>query len=104
MKETIRAKLVAVQEGPYTNYVFKNLDEQETSKYRYITATKCPNWQYNNKILIGDEGFLEYEYAQAGDSYFDLSSNSIQQYKYTSNYFMNFVKQQIKDNTKEFNF
>ena len=104
MKETIRAKLVAVQEGVYTNYVFKNLEEAENSKFRYITATKCPNWQYNNKIYIGDEGFLEYEYAQAGDSYYDLSTDSIQQYKYTSNYFMNFVKEEKRDNTKEFNF
>lgn len=28
---TIKAELVAAQEGDYTNYVFKNLDEQETS-------------------------------------------------------------------------
>ena len=104
MKETIRAKLVAVQDGVYTNYVFKNLEEAENSKFRYITATKCPNWQYTNKIYIGDEGFLEYEYAQAGDSYYDLSTDSIQQYKYTSNYFMNFVKEEKRDNIKEFNF
>lgn len=105
MKTTIRAKLVAVQDGSYTNYVFKNLEEDETSKYRYVTTTKCPNWQYNNKIQIGDVGFLEYEFAEAGESYFDLSSNTTQQYKYTACYFMNFIKENNKDdNVKEFNF
>ena len=104
MKTTVRAKLVAVQDGVYTNYVFQNLEDVENSRYRYITVTKCPNWQYNNKIKVGDIGFLEYEFAEAGTLYFDLSSNSQQQYKYTSTYFINFIKEEIKDNTKEFNF
>lgn len=43
MKITVRAKLVAVQEGVYTNYVFQNLEENDNSRYRYITVTKCPN-------------------------------------------------------------
>lgn len=43
MKETIKAKLVAIQSGVYTNYVFKNLDELENSELRYITVTRCPN-------------------------------------------------------------
>lgn len=104
MKTTVRAKLVAVQEGVYTNYVFQNLEENENSRYRYITVTKCPNWQFNSKIHVGDSGFLEYEFAEAGDSYFDLGSESIQQYKYTACYFMNFIKEEKKDNQKEFKF
>jgi len=103
MKITVRAKLVAVQEGIYTNYVFQDLDESENSKNRYITVTKCPNWQYNNTIRIGDIGFLEYEFADGGESYFDHGSQSIQTYKYTATYFMNFIKEE-KDNQKEFNF
>ncbi len=43
MKQTIRGKLVAIQDGVYMNYVFQNLDETENSELRYITVTKCPN-------------------------------------------------------------
>ena len=43
MKETIKGQLVAIQNGIYTNYVFKNLDQIENSELRYITITKCPN-------------------------------------------------------------
>ena len=43
MKSTIRAQLVAVQDGIYKNYVFKNLDEDERSKNRYLMITQCPN-------------------------------------------------------------
>lgn len=104
MKTTVRAKLVAVQEGVYTNYVFQNLEEAENSKYRYITVTKCPNWQYNNKIKIGNVGFLEYEFAEEGQTYLDHTTEKIQTYKYTAFYFMNFIKEEKKDNQKEFNF
>lgn len=87
----------------YTNYVFQNLEMQEISIYRYVTVTKCPNWQFSNKIKIGDIGFLEYEYAEAGEEYFDRTSNSKKQYSYTSNYFMNFIKE-TRDEQKEYNF
>ena len=60
MKETIRGQLVAIQDGIYTNYVFKNLDESENSELRYITVTRCPNWQYNDVLSIGDIGFIMY--------------------------------------------
>lgn len=103
MKNTINAKLVAKLNGSYTTYVFQNLEEQESSESRYITVTKCPNWQYYGEINIGDEGFLEYEFVKAGDEYFDLSSNKTECYRYTRNYFMNFIKQ-TKDNTKEYIF
>lgn len=102
MKLTIKAQLVAVQQDFYTNYVFQNLELLEENENRYITVTKCPNWQ-SNKIDIGDCGFLEYEFANAGDTYFDVSSNSTKSYNYTANYFMNFIKQ-TRDNTKEYNF
>lgn len=94
---------MAVQDGIYTNYVFKNLDEDEKSMFRYITVVKCPNWQYNNKIQIGDVGYLEYEFVENGTEYFDRSSGLTEQYKYTAFYFMNFIKEE-KDNTKVYNF
>lgn len=42
-KITIHGKLVAKQDGIYINYVFKNLDEDDKSLYKYITVTQCPN-------------------------------------------------------------
>ena len=105
MKETIKAKLVAIQSGVYTNYVFKNLDELENSELRYITVTRCPNWQYYDSLNIGDEGFVVYEFAESGQVYTDRVTGETKKYKYTANYFMNFIKEQIiKDNTNEFNF
>ena len=54
---------------------------------------------------IGDKGFVVYEFAQSGQDYIDHVTGETKQYKYTANYFMNFIKEQIvKDNTKEFNF
>ena len=105
MKETIKGQLVAIQNGIYTNYVFKNLDQIENSELRYITITKCPNWQYNDSLNIGDIGFIVYEFAEAGQAYVDNTTGEFKKYRYTANYFMNFIKEQIiKDNTKEFNF
>ena len=104
MKTTIKAQLVAVQDDLYTNYVFKNLDELENSVFRYITVTRCPNWQAIGTIKIGDAGYLEYEFAEAGQDYYDKSSDSIKQYKYTAFYFMNFIKQKEEINEKEFKF
>ena len=105
MKETIRGKLVAIQNGIYTNYVFKSRDEIENSELRYITVTKCPNWQYNDSLNIGDEGFIVYEFAESGQNYIDNTTGETKKYRYTANYFRNYIKEQIiKDNTKEFNF
>ena len=105
MKETIKGQLVAIQNGIYTNYVFKNLDQIENSELRYITITKCPNGQYNDSLNIGDIGFIVYEFAEAGQEYVDNTTGELKKYRYTANYFMNFRKEQIiKDNTKEFNF
>lgn len=105
MKSTIRAQLVAVQDGIYKNYVFKNLDEDERSKNRYLMITQCPNWQYHDNITIGQKGFLEYEIAEAGENYYNKNSNESQQYRYTAFYFMNFIKEEKKkDNTKSFKF
>lgn len=103
MKRTIKGKVVAIQEGTYTNYVIQNLSELETSELRYLTLTKCPNWQ-SDKIEMYDIGFFIYEYAAAGETYIDISSGETKQYKYSANYFMNFISEQTKDKNEEFNF
>lgn len=106
MRTTIRVKLVAAVENLYSTYVFQNLEEKETSLYRYITVTKCPNWMFFETLKIGDIGYLEYEFAKAGGEYFDPSTETIKQYKYTANYFINFIKEtkDIRDEKKEFKF
>lgn len=43
MKETVRAKVMAIQPGIYTNFVFQNLDVPDDDLYRYLTITMCPN-------------------------------------------------------------
>ena len=101
-KITIHGTLVAKQDGIYKNYVFKNIDEEDKSLYKYITVTQCPNWQNVENIKIGDTGFVTFEYAKAGDEYLEVSTNTIKQFKYTAFYFMNFIKD-IK-NTKDKNY
>lgn len=103
MKVTIRAKLVTSLDTMYSKYVFENLSEPENSIHHYITVTKCPNWQEVGNIHIGDIGYLEYETADAGEEYYQKSTNTKQQYQYTALYFMNFIKEK-EDNKKEFKF
>lgn len=43
MKVTIKAKLLTVEEGIYTRYVFENVNEPDTSLQKYVMVTKCPN-------------------------------------------------------------
>lgn len=103
MKTTIRAKLVAKQDSIYKLLVFQNLDETENSLLRYITTTKLPNWNGQDPE-IGDTGFLECEYVDAGDNYFQRNTGSQEQYKYTSCYFLNFIKDKETITTKDYNF
>ena len=101
---TKRCKLLAIQEGLYTIYVFENMDEELTSKFKYLSCTKLPNWIYNDRLEIGDEGFLHCEYVTAGDTYFKANSLKYEQYKYTNCYFVNFIKMKDKIEIKDIKF
>lgn len=103
MRITIKGQLVAIHEELYTNYVFKNLDEPNNSFMRYVTLTQCPNWM-GNKPNIGDIGFVEYEYVEAGDNYFCRETGDKLQYNYTACYFISFIKDVEKITNKEFKF
>lgn len=94
---------MAIRKDLYTKYVFQNLEEPESSMWRYITVTRCPNWKEPNDLRIGDEGFLEYEDVKSGDIYKDKITGEDKFFIYDNIYFMNFIKQ-IKDNVKEYNF
>lgn len=103
MRTTFKGKVVAIQPGQYTLYVFKNLDEPENSLLRYFTVTKAPNWCGVNPE-IDDVGFVECEYVNAGDEYFQASTGNRETYNYTVCYFLHFIKEQPKLEVKEFNF
>lgn len=104
MKNTIAAKLVAICDDTYTKYVFQNTAEPENSKYRYLMLTRCPNWQYYKPLKVGDEGYVEYEIAIAGEEYYNYHTNKSEVYSQTALYFINFIPKQSEDNVKEFNF
>lgn len=84
----IKARLLAVRNDHYTNYVFENLTEGG-----FIMCTRLPNWQTPN-VEIGDIGFLDYNYIKAGDTYYNPTTNTNDKYRYTNNYFINFVKEE----------
>lgn len=79
-------QLLAIRDGTYLMYVFQNLDTQA-----YIMCTRLPNWQVP-EIQIGDAGFLEYQYVEAGQEYFDIAQEKMVKYLYTNVYFINFVQ------------
>lgn len=103
MKTTIRGKLVAKLDEQYTTMVFQNLDELNDSLLRYVTVTKLPNWT-GSIPNIGDVGFLEYEYVNAGDEYYQRNTGVKETYKYTQCYFLNFVKELDKELINNYKF
>lgn len=82
----IEAKLLAIKEGNYTVYVFKNLDNGH-----YLMCTKLPNWQTSN-VSVGDEGFLNYQEVSAGEEYFNPGTETKHVYNYSNIYFVNFLQ------------
>lgn len=85
MVESVKyVELVAVREGNYTMYAFRDMDSPI-----YIMCTKPPNWQVP-EINVGDKGFLSYQSVKAGDEYVTPDGERMV-YKYSSIYFLNFV-------------
>lgn len=95
--------MVAKQDDFYPLFVFQNLDERNNSLLRYVTVTLLPNWN-GNIPEVGDTGFLSCEYVDAGEEYFQRSTGNKEQYKYTSCYFLNFIKEQEKQITTDYKF
>lgn len=77
---------MAIKEGNYTVYVFKNLCNNS-----YLMCTKLPNWQTSN-VSVGDEGFLNYEEVKAGEEYFNPATETKHIYNYSNIYFVNFLQ------------
>lgn len=91
MRVTVHCKLVTQQDDFYTTYIFQNLDESNNSLLRYISAVKPPNWN-GTSPEIGDSGFVELEYVDAGDEYYQRNTGNKETYRYTQCYFLNFIK------------
>jgi hypothetical protein len=90
VEKIISAKLIAIRDGVYTMYVFRNLDNDE-----YLMCTKLPNWQTPD-IIVGDCGFLQVEIVKAGEEYYDLENNKQSKYLYSNIYFKNFIKNTVE--------
>ena len=103
MRTTFLGQVVATQPGQYKMYVFKNLDENDNSLLRYFTVTQPPNWNVED-LDIGDTGFVECDYVNAGDKYYQVSTREMQTYNYTVCYLLNFIKQKPKITNKDFKF
>ena len=103
MKVTFHGKLVAKLDEQYTTMVFQNLDEPDNSLLKYITVTRLPNWT-GVMPELNDVGFLECEYVNAGDNYYQRNTGNKETYKYTQCYFISFTKQKEENKVKEFKF
>jgi len=82
---TVPAKLVAIRDGAYTMYVFKNTETGE-----YIMCTRVPNWN-SPEVSVGEEGFLKVEMIKAGEEYFNAATQTSAKYLYSNVYFKNFI-------------
>ena len=89
-RRVVYTELVAIKEGEYTNYVFKDLTTSS-----YIMCTKLPNWKVPD-ITIGSRGYLSYVEVSAGEKYYDSLTETQRIYNYSNTYFDNFIlKQEI---------
>lgn len=92
MENTVYAKLLAIKDGNYTNYVFKNLDNN-----KYLMCTKLPNWKIPD-IALNEEGYLQLEYVEAGSEYFNVNLEKNKKYLYSNVYLKNFIRKSINMN------
>lgn len=97
-RQTLRAKLVGLDESTYTTYVFENLDSKSWED-RYFMCTRFPNWEHFN-LKIGDEGFVTYDEVIAGQSkWFDSKSKKEHYFNYDMQIFIKFTE--LKSSTKD---
>ena len=90
MELIIYVKLIAIRQGNYTLYVFKDLSNDS-----FIMCTRLPNWQ-TPEIEVGEEGFLKYQNVVAGEEYFEPATGIKKVYNYTNTYFINFIQKPDK--------
>lgn len=93
---TIYCKIRAIDKGLYTHIVVEDLNRNYDDDLKYITLVKLPNWE-SNKFEIDDIGFIQFQSVIGGETkYFDRITEEQSMYKYTNNYFLNFIKERDK--------
>lgn len=100
---TILCKIVAIQYNQYTDIVVEDLNRDYTDDLKYVTVVLLPNW--NIQLEIGDVGYMQFQYVQAGKSqWYNKEIEDFEIYKYDNNYIINFFKQRdiCKQETFEF--
>lgn len=103
MQVTFRGKLLSKRDDFYSTYIFQNLDEPENSLLHYVSTVRPPNWTAPIP-QIDDVGFITCEYVNAGEQYYQRNTGNVETYKYTTCYFLNFIKEQEKETLKEYKF
>ena len=89
---TIHCKVLQIEECQYSTIIVEDLNREYTDDYKYLTIIKLPNWNYI-PIEEGDVGYIQFEYVKGGETqWFNKSTQDIEIYKYTNNYFINFFK------------
>lgn len=94
VEKTIRACLVAKQDGIYTTYVFKDLD----SENKYIMCTRLPNWDIA-EINLREKGFITVQEVGAGEVYYNRKEGKEIKYQHSGIYIIKFIRynNEIKD-------
>lgn len=99
---TIKCKILAIREGQYSELVVEDVNREYTDDLKYVMLVVLPNWQ-SDLPKIGDTGYLEFESVVGGSTKYNNEEDT-KVYKYTNNYFMNFIKEKDLCNKKEFSF
>lgn len=100
---TIRSQLIASEADcmGYTTYVFKCLEPNTPFGHHYCMMTRLPNWDHRD-IDIGEIGYVTYQEVEAGkDTWYCRETGQQIPYNYTNTYFVKFVSEKNKDNSKE---
>jgi len=95
MEEIKYVELMAKKDDTYSLYVFKDLNTNA-----FIMCTVLPNWQIVD-ITVGAKGFLKYQAVKAGEKYYEPNTSTYVNYRYTNQYFINFIKEGDKQTNQE---
>lgn len=99
---TIKCKVLVIREGQYSELVVEDLNREYTDDLKYVMIVALPNWQ-NAIPKIGDTGYLQFESVIGGQTQYKYEEDT-KVYKYTNNYFMNFIKEKDLCKQEKFKF
>lgn len=101
---TIYSKVVARQDGQYTEYVVEDLNRDYSDDLKYVCVVQLPNWDIP-KLEVGDVGYTKFQFVEGGVStYVSKITGDLEIYKYTNNYLLNFYKEKEICKDENFNF